>query len=336
MPVTDHSVNTLITLLHKFFSKYSYDDIRSKCFLWLVNGDIISVDLTLTKNLLTRLISNDNINLPRISADIRKNYLYDTLFNSNEKCILFSTLQLEIEQPATVKIESKEAFEVNTEIDRQMHNYFKEKIASCLEQYEKKRISFTEFAKFINISVTYIDITLKCNTVYSEDEIKATEMYRLLKKSLSEMYISLESVLKSESQISVKIELLKLLKSMLLADLGVFMATEVRSSVHKTFFMCMNQILITEVKTDDEELVYAGDEREMDSTTLKHNCVLVLAVYCRKNVNYRGELLNFILDPKIYDFTTDANCVFQCLELLNDPNLEESPSGILLHFSSDN
>lgn len=328
MPVTDYSVMTLNALFHKFFSKYSHDDVRKKCFLWLVNGDYISIDVSCTKELLLRLISYDNINtMPKQNRESRSNDLYDTLFNSNEKCTLFSEFQLDILSPTTKESKLKEAFEVNAEIDRQIHEHFKEKMVFCIDLFERKNMALTEFMKFINIAVNYLDITLKCNTIYSDDEIKTTEIFRLLKNALSDMFISLESILKSDSHISVKIEMLKLLKIMLLADLGPMMGTEVRSSVHKEFFICMNKIVITETKVDDDDMVYAGDEKEMNSTTLKYNCVLVLAAYCRRNVNFRGELLKFILDPKIYDFSSDSHCVFQCLELLNESNSEDPPSG---------
>ncbi|KOB78947.1 putative mutated in ataxia telangiectasia [Operophtera brumata] len=276
MPVTGHSVMTLNALFHKFFSKYSHDDVRNKCFFWLVNGDYISVDVNCNKELLLRLISYDNINtMPKQDGDSRSNDLYDTLFNSNEKCTLFSEFQLEIQSPATNESKLKEAFEVNAEMDRQIHEYFKEKIAFCIDQFEKKTMALTEFMKFINVAVSYLDNTLKCNTIYSDDEIKTIESFRLLKRALSEMYISLENILKSDNHISVKIELLKLLKNILLADLGPLMGAEVRSSAHKEFFICMNKIVITETKVDDDDLVYASDEKEMNSTTLKHNCVLV-------------------------------------------------------------
>lgn len=331
MPVTNESVVTLNMLLNKFFSKYSYDEVRNKCFTWLVNGDFLGVDVTCIKELLLRLISNQNINL-QPKQDSGQNNLYDTLFNSNEKCILFTEFQLEILNPLTKENKLKQTFEVNAEMDRAIHDHFKENIIICLDQFEKKNKTLTEFLKLINVAVNYLDMTLKCN-IYTIVEIQTIEIFRLLKKALSEMYISLESFLKTDNQIATKVELLAELKSIFLTDLEPLIATEIRLSVHKEFFMCVNKILITEIKADDDDLVYAGDEKEMNSTTLKHNCVLVLAAYCRKKVNFRDELLSFILDPKIYDFATDSQCVFQCLELLNDSKLEDPPSGTIFLYN---
>lgn len=328
MPVTDQSVMTLNTLLFKYFSKYSYEDVRNQCFMWLVNGDFISVDVKCTKELLLRLISYENINLiPK--QDSGRNDLYDTLFNSNERCILFSEFQLEIMNQSADESKLKDVYEANSEIDRVIHDYFKEMMVSCIVKFERKNMKLVEFVKFVNVTVNYLDIILKCNAL-SDDDNKMMEIFCLIKKALSEMYISLECILKSDNQIATKVELLTLLKTILLADLGPVMGAKVRTSVHKEFFICMNKIIISETKADDEDVVYAGDEKEINCTTLKHNCVLVLAAYCRRKVNFTNELLNFILDPKIYDFATDAQCVFQCLELLTDSDLEDPPSGTFL------
>lgn len=331
MPVTRDSVNTLSKLFQKFYSKFSYDDIRSKCFLWLVQKDIVTVDVECITELLSRLMSNENINTEKKFDASTQNSLYDTLFKSNEKCILFSDFELEINTIQTDEQIAKKVFEVNKEIEKQMCDYFKESMIAYATSIQAKDITLIEYMKFINVVVIYMDIALQ-NNAYTQQYLRDSEQFRLLQKSLAHIYLSVENTLNSDDQIPSKIKGLETLKGILLTDLGSVMSDVVRSCIHKQFFQSINKILTVEVIADDEDIVYVGEDKEVNATTLKHSCTLVLVAYCRKEAEHREYLLKHILDPKMYDFSIDAPCLFQCIELLNDATVHETPSGTLYLF----
>lgn len=327
MPITCDSVRTLSKLFQKFFSKYSYDEIRSKCFSWLAQKDITTVNVTYTKELLLRLLSNENIDISKSADTSSQNDLYDTLFKSHEKCILFSEFELEIKSDENVDQSVKNVYEVVNEIDIQMRDHFKDSMITYATSVQAKEVSLIEYMKYINVIVIYMDLALQCNS-HTKESLEDSEQFRLLQKSLAHIYTAVENTLNSDEQIPAKVKVLETLKDILQAELGPAMSSAVRSCIHKRFFQSINKILMIEVEADEEDVVYAGNDKEMNLTTLKHSCTVVIAAYCRKDADYREDLLKHILDPKLYDFSIDAPCLFQCIELLNDPNVHEPPSGM--------
>ncbi|KPI93799.1 Serine-protein kinase ATM [Papilio xuthus] len=79
---------------------------------------------------------------------------------------------------------------------------------------------------------------------------------------------------------------------------------------------------VSDVPSDEDE-----NDTDMSYNVLKHNCIFFLAAYCKMNNNYRDELLELILNPKLYNFSSrlDVEFALKCIRFLNQSDIEDAP-----------
>lgn len=330
MPVTDHSVTTLSRVFNKFFNKCSHFKDRIKCFTWLINGKITSVDQKNIQELLLRLLATENVKFTQIGDEnCTSDNLYDVLFNSLDKCTLFSEFELKVTKSIGIQetcLELEHA-ELNTELNKEVNEYLKVQLLEQTNKFKIQEITLLEYIKFNCIILAYVDIILKYDLT-KRDQIKQEQIYCSLKEALQLVYESLIDVLRRNTQSSdQKIALLRCVHTMLVTDYDALINFTIRSSISEEFFYCINNILNKEESTDDTETLYEGDE--INPYALKHQCIGLLAAYCRLRGNYRAEILDLILDPKLYNFNIswEIDCAVNCIELLNNKKVQDPPIG---------
>lgn len=335
MPVTTHSVNTLSKFFQCCYSKCSAEDFRVKCFSWLCTADLSSVCATATTELLLRLIANDNVNItPSCHNDSEYERLRGILFDSNEKCILFS--EFEIDNIKNISKQETEMcqIEIVTAVEQQVQDYFRTELTNVysmltktsLAQCVKEGKELLQCIQIIHVATSYLDIILKYN-IKTRDEVEMLELYTLLKRVLTPMYSILNATLQSQAQIPIKINSLQLVKELLIGEFDYLLTSLLRSSIDGDLFHGINNIINAEVPSNYNDVSIEGDEDEMNMETLKHNCFFVLAAYCRKEAEYREEILKLILDDSVYNHSTDLQCIFQTMDILIDPKVEDPPLG---------
>ncbi|XP_049866629.1 serine-protein kinase ATM isoform X2 [Pectinophora gossypiella] len=323
MPVTDSSVKTLNYILNKFFNKCSHMDGRNKCFAWLIQGQMTAVDVGNIKELILRLVVNENISFQNSTIIPECTNVYDVLFNSVERSIMFSELELDVEEPKVIQEKVQDHFQLNSEVSKDVKDYFETKLFEYINKLNSKAVDLLEYVKFLNIVLEFLDLMVKYDFI-NRAVIENEDIYRLLKKGIRDMYLSLTHNLKG-SRITEQISLLKQLKNILIGGYAALLSSQIRT-FDGEFFKCLN-LLVNKRMTSDEEEMFEQDDCLSDAQTLRHLSICVLAAYCRTRADGRSEVLDFILDPKIYNFTSswDVNCALECIELLNDCKVEEPP-----------
>ncbi|XP_026737951.1 serine-protein kinase ATM isoform X2 [Trichoplusia ni] len=329
MPVTTHSVTTLINIFQKFYSKCSCSDFRVKCLAWLTAGDSSSFCVSRVPELLLRIISNENITL---NLTCNKNFeqvrLHDILFNSLEKCILFSEFEIDGPTIPPVLENAFEGVETDTDLEQQIHEYLKIMLTDNISKRLQTHTELSMAIKLMNVVVTYFDLLIKLN-VKTHDEIETLDIYTLLVTALTRMYSSFNTLLENNIQIQYKVDFLQLVNQLLASEFHPILTGLVRSTIDADTFHSINNILNTEVQVDDDDIINIGDEDEMNIETLKKHCLLVLAAYCRKHAEYREDISKLILDEYEYNFTSDTECAFQCIEMLIDSTVQDPPLGLI-------
>lgn len=325
MPVTDSSLVTLNCILYKFFNKCSSADERKKYFCWLMEGQIMSLEVSNVREIFLRLITTENVELMRSSNecpetdDVR--YL---LFSSIEKSILFSEFELVIRSPSAINTRNMSHVEIFTEMNREIKRYLIANLSDCVGKLRRKE-ELLECINFLKVVLVYLDVLLRYKFV-ERDDIRVDEMHCLLKSGLTLMYMSLTNILKNV-QVHNRVQLLQGVQALLIADYDNLLALELRRCMNEDFFECVNSIMNKNIEIDDEDVIYEGDEE--DPNPLRHNCIFLLAAYCMKCSSHRNEILDFILDPKIYNFSIswDFDCAVNCIKLLEETRVEDPPLG---------
>lgn len=337
MPVTNNSVQTLSDIFHKFYSKCTMDDFRMKCLSWLTSNDTGSLYVTEVSDLLFRIIANENIIFNSKSApESEFEKLRDILYNSPEKCILFSEFEMHNSVKALEKETAHEHVGTVSDVEGRVQEYFRRNLACSVAELilnfkdsESKNQQISDLLKcikLINVVLSYLEKLIKYR-IKTQAEIRNMEMCDILASITPRMFTELTRFLESNTEIPLKIQALQLVKALLVTDFHPFLSLIIREGIDSDFFHAINNILNTEVQSEDFDVIIEGDEDDTSIETLKHNCFLVLAAYCRKSTEYRDEILKLILDDGTYSFTSDTQCVFQCIELLIDSNVDDPPLG---------
>lgn len=325
MPVSDSSLVTLNCLLHKFFNKCSSVDERQKYFSWLIEGQIMSLEVSNVREFFLRLLTTENVNLT-CSGNERPetDNVRHVLFNSIEKSILFSEFELVIRSTPVVNATNESHVEMFTEVNREIRRYLRGKLSYCIEKL-KHQEELLECINFLNITLSYLDVLLRYKFL-DHDDIRVDEIHCLLKSGIIVMYMSLTNILENV-QVPHRVQLLKGVQAILIADYDSLLALEVRQCMNEDFFQCLNKIMNKNDEVDEEEILFEGDEE--DPNPLVHNCTLLLAAYCMKCVSHRNETLEFVLDPKMYNFFIpwDFDCAINCIKLMERPHVDDPPLG---------
>ncbi|CAB3231054.1 unnamed protein product [Arctia plantaginis] len=330
IPLTTHTVKSLSTVFQHWYSKVGSEDCRAKCLLWLTACDISSVCIKNVAEIIFRLLANENVNIIACgNVDSEYKNLREILFDSNEKCILFT--EFEIDNSITLKKTEKRNGRIETVevIENQIKEYFKTVLMEAILKLRQKEANLLNTIKLINLVISYLDILLVHN-INSQDEVKSMEVFGLLKTILSCMYSALNTMLQSNTHIPVKLNALQLVKELLITEFHYLLTSVLRSSIDGDLFHTINNVLNTEVETSDGNVSVDEDEDEMNFNSLKHNCFFVLAAYCRKEAEYRDELVKLILDDGMYNFDTDLQCIFQTIDILTEANVKVPPLGLVL------
>lgn len=327
MPVTNISVQTLSDIFHKFYSKCTSDDFRIKCLSWLTSNDTEPLYETEVSELIFRIISNENIAFNSTNTpDTEFDKLRDILHNSIEKCILFSEFEIQNPIKSIEQVAVYEHVGTVSDLEGRVQEYFKNTLSTNNSKQLQKNADLIDSFKLITVVLSYLDKLVKYH-VKSQEEIENMEICILMATMLTRMWTALTRLLESNTEIPVKIRALQLVKALLVIEFHPFLSRLLRTSMDADLFHAINNILNTEVQSDDFDVIIEGDEDDTSVDTLKHNCFLVLAAYGRKPAEYREEILKLILDDGVYSFTSDTQCAFQIIELLIDTNVEDPPLG---------
>ncbi|KPJ15116.1 Serine/threonine-protein kinase ATM [Papilio machaon] len=319
MPISDSSVQTLNILFRKFYSKCCYNYGRTKCFKWFINGRVTQLYVVTLRDLFLTLLLNDNIsNNVKSTGCVENETLHHILFNTVDKSILYADFELEISKPESNNECIRQALEINDEMNYQVIEYLHEKLMECNEKIESKDFDLLECLKILKVTLTYLDIALK----YNYNKVLNEQIYDNFKRILKAAYTVSSKTLKSGIQISEKNALLKILQPILLEEYDTVLNNDVRTCIDNDFFHCINEILNSDVPSDDDD-----SDTDMSYNVLKHNCIFFLAAYCKKNLNYRDELLELILNPKLYNFSSplDVDFALKCIRFLNQSDIEDAP-----------
>ncbi|CAG5022045.1 unnamed protein product [Parnassius apollo] len=322
MPVFDSSVQTLNMVFQKFFTKCCHNIERIKCFTWLVNGRITNIDVFRVKDLFLTLLSNENVGHYHQSENSEHNDFYNILYKSIDKSILYSDFALDV---AKVKPKDKsilETFEINDEVNENLSKYLQGKLSEYSLGLQKKDAEILECVRILNVCIVYFDILLKYRIV-NQEEIKSTKLFSTFEFVLKTVYTMSVKTLKNNILIRDKNILLQNLQSMFAGEYDSLLNTELRLNVNEDFFHCLNGIINSDIPTDDDD----DSDMDMSFNALKHNCVYFLAVYSKKQSNFRDELLELILNPKLYNFCCqwDIESAFKCIKLLIQSDVEDPP-----------
>ncbi|XP_053625660.1 serine-protein kinase ATM [Plodia interpunctella] len=329
MPVNSYSVQTLSKTLQKFFNKCTLEE-RSNFLNWLKQGQLICLDAANAKELMLILIIKDNMSTEQEITVKSRNIdeddnVHQIVFDSIEQSILFSEFGIQdIKDLQSSNNRSlKQNFQGNINISNEMYEYLTLKTTECVKNFKANSINLQEFINFIRVVLAYIDVMLYYR-FSREDIIQTSEMYCRLRTSLRLMYTSVTVALNTDGNNFTKVKLLKDIQDILMFEYEPLLCVEVRRCIDEEFFYCINNI-VNKDNSSDEELDNCDDESSFSA--LRCHCILVLSAYCRKNANYRTELLDLVLEYKMYDFDSywDVQCVFQSIEQLSDYSVADPP-----------
>lgn len=325
MPVTDSSLVTLNCLLHKFFNKCSSSDERLRYFSWLIEGQIASLEVTSVREFFLRLIATENVDLMHSCSErLETDNIHDVLFNSFEKSMLFSEFELDIRAPTVVHARNDSHVEMFSELNTEIRRYLRKNLIDCLGKIRRKE-ELRECMNFVNVVLAYLDILLRYKFVKCA-EIMVDGLHCLMKSCLTLMYMSLTNMLEN-NQIPNRVQLLQGIQAILIADYDSLLAKDIRRCMDDEFLQCLNNIMNKDSEVDDDEIIFEGDEE--DPNALRHNCIYLLAAYCMKREEHRDEILDLVLDPKIYNFSIswDLDCAIKCIKLLEGSQVDDPPLG---------
>ncbi|KAL4708134.1 hypothetical protein ACJJTC_009913 [Scirpophaga incertulas] len=332
MPVNESSVETINIVISMFFNKCSPLEIRTLLINWFFKEESITLSVHILEELFMRLLANDNINVPRPTETFNQTILFSTLFDTIDKCILFGEFELQnIDETIKINVtceENGEKCEVNADANYVLQNFLENIL---LQSKHFKSGDLLHYIKSLRIVISYLEVVLNLQFM-SSDEIINNNLYISFKRSLDFMWKSLVEVLKSNASTPTKVELLKLLKNILTHMLNPLLSLEIRQSIIESFFHYANNIITVEQDIDEE--ICVDDDDDLNNTSLKYNIIYILAAYCRCRSNYREEILELILDPRLYNFTSnsDVMCAYNCMDILTDVAVIEPPLDQIFMF----
>ncbi|XP_063891264.1 serine-protein kinase ATM [Helicoverpa armigera] len=328
MPVTNSSVKTLNNVFYKFYSKCSLDDFRIKCFLWLTSSESF-INGAEVPELIFRIVADENIHF-NCNCPVQSEFdmLQEIVYDSPEKCILFSEFEIQNKIKLPEPVAMYEHVGSISDVENQVHEYITTKLVSTNSKQLKNDADLLACTNLISIVLSYLDKVLKYK-LKSQEEVENMRIYNLLVVTLTHMYGTLNRVLESNSQIPKKIKVVQEVKQLLATEFHPLLGSMLRANMNEDVFHAINNILNIEDQPNDYDIIIDDDGDDNNIDTLKHNCLLLLAAYCRKQAEYRDEVLKLILDENMYTFTNDTQCVLQCIELLIDSNVENPPLGLI-------
>ncbi|XP_063838719.1 serine-protein kinase ATM isoform X1 [Ostrinia nubilalis] len=330
MPVNNNSVRTLNILLHRFFNKCSQLKERLAFFDWFIRGNASSVGNLTSEEFFQRLITNENIKYEYPKEVQSCDSLFELLFKNVDQSILFSEFEFELlsdtsadNMKNTVKPENHE---INSDTNTVIQDHLENKIYEETEQFNSTSIDQDQYLQGINTVLAYLNVLFKSKFL-TKNQITELRLYHLTETSLRILLTSLTDSLKSNQSIPDKIKVLQHIKQLFLYDYDPVICDAIRNLINEDFFHCINNLMNKVDVSEEDDIVYEGDESEMNATTLKYNCIYTLAAYCRVRANFRDELLDLILDRKLYNFTSiwDVNCAFKAIDIINYSDMIDPP-----------
>ncbi|PZC82370.1 hypothetical protein B5X24_HaOG210411 [Helicoverpa armigera] len=254
--------------------------------------------------------------------------LQEIVYDSPEKCILFSEFEIQdiIKLPEPVAL--YEHVGSIPDVENQVHEYITTKLVSTNSKQLKNDTDLLACINLISIVLSYLDKVIKYK-LKSQEELENMRIYNLSVVTLTHMYGALNRVLESNTQIPKKIKVVQEVKQLLATEFHPLLGSMLRANMNEDVFHAINNILNIEDQPNDYDIIIDDDGDDNNIDTLKHNCLLLLAAYCRKQAEYREEVLKLILDENMYTFTNDTQCVLQCIEVLTDTNVENPPLGLI-------
>ncbi|XP_063617686.1 serine-protein kinase ATM [Cydia splendana] len=323
MPVTDSSIKTLCCVYHKYYSKCSNEQERKKCLAWLFQGSISSLEVKRVRHFFLRIIANENFIFQESIPKKHNDPLYEILFNSKGKDTLFSIGDLDIIKEKETPKNVLQSLEMNIEIARLVQEHLQGEITGDIEKLNRREIGPLEFIQYARVIIAYMDVTSQISPVM-QSQIEESQLYICLKTGLKTMSRALAKMLKESKDARDKTNLLQCMQDLWLTDYHPIVNSLVRSCADQEFFASINEILSAQQLKDEDE--YENDSDYNPSAT-KHNCIWLLAAYCRKSSEYRDDIFELILDPALYELTSpwDVKCAFQCIRILIEESVEECP-----------
>ncbi|VVC96704.1 unnamed protein product, partial [Leptidea sinapis] len=312
MAVNNYTLDTLIHVYDKYYSRICYVDKRLKLVTWMTQVRGSDVDNTLMRDFFMKLISNENFDLNEKDLQDNKDSLYDLLFNSIEKNILFTNFQYDLQEDKKIKKQTENSvFEINKDVNKMIINYLHERLTeiSVLE-------SKVEIAKHISLILLFYN-SLLAYKIVTVDDFVSTDFYFCVTNALKNLFTNLTRTLRSDIQIPDKIALLKEIQVIFSLKLCSFINKIVRSCVEEDCFHSINEILKKTIVDDEDQEMY-DEDIELGLPGLRHQCVYFLASYCSYGHNYTDEIVKCILDADIYNFnhSYDVECIFRCINMV--------------------
>ncbi|XP_047987168.1 uncharacterized protein LOC125227020 [Leguminivora glycinivorella] len=321
MPVTDPSTKTLCCVFHKHYSKCSNEQDRKKCVAWFLQGNISSLEMKLVSNFLFRIFVSENSSFEESTPKKHNDPLYEIIFNSKGKDILFSSGDVDIIKENETPKNVLRPIEINYGVAGLVQEQLEGEITGHIEKLNRREIGPVDFIQYARVIITYIDVIMQTRPNML---IQQTELYTYLKTGLKLMARALAKMLKESKDARDKINMLQCMQELWLTDYDPMMNSLVRSCADQEFFASINEILSVQLPKDEDD--YENDSDYNPSAT-KHNSIWLLAAYCRKNSEYRDDILELILDPALYELTSpwDVKCGFRCIRILVEESVEECP-----------
>lgn len=334
MPVTDYSITTLSCILNLFYSKYNHQSAKQQCLAWLLQNDITCNNMLIVQDLLLRLVANENVDMTVTFRQEQENQalsLHEILLDT-EKSLLYSKFEYDAPTLAPVPIKRYEKIEQHYDSERLVRETLTLKLEEHSQKFSKNQIKPIEFAKYVQITYMYCDILLKyTDTAFSQ--LKMEPIFCALRSSIRMLFAALIQMLKNCKESAEEVRLLNSLGYLLRANSERPLISELCRQMNEDFFHSIHKVINSIGKHySDEEI--DTDDLDTDSMNMRFCCIHLLASYCKVDAEYRHDILDLILDPKLYNFLIweDIECAFQCIRTLIDASVETPPMGMLNNF----
>ncbi|XP_048483774.1 serine-protein kinase ATM [Plutella xylostella] len=324
MPVTDYSVKTLAHIIHVFFAKYNNASDKEKAFRWFAQGEVTCTDMTNVQDFLLRLVSNENFDLEAVSATpATRHVLYETLFDTIDKCILFSEFQLSLDD-GTATQTSMKSVEINRDAESQIRKSLGRKLNENCGQLKQKQIKLIEFAQFVKVVLNYCHLLIKYTKMDANNLIE-TDLYINLKKSLKLLFLCLTTNLQNCADSTDDLRLIGIVQSILTSDYEAVLNSEIRMAIEADFFQPVHNVISSTSPNDDRD--QDMDDLEDDLLDMRRLCIHLLAAYCRHDTRFRQDILELIMNKDLYNFrhNADIKCALQCMTMLVEHSVQNAP-----------
>ncbi|XP_068621125.1 serine-protein kinase ATM [Battus philenor] len=319
MPVNNSSLKTLNILFEHFYSKCCYNFGRIKCLTWFINSGVTNADVDNVNTLFLKLLTNENISTYKYSEHLENFDLYTIIYKNIEKSILYSTFELEIAEHKTIYNKcTLHGLEIIDQVNNSLLQFLEDRLDEYYANFQKEEFVLLECIKMLRIVLVYLNIILK---YYSQNN-SSMQLLVKFKRIFKITCTAAIHRLKSDAQVYEKLRVIEVFQLIYLEDYVAQLNKEVRLCIDDNFFHCLNNILCSNVPIDEEDC-----DIEMSMNSLKHNCIFLLAAYCKKHSNYRQELLELILNSELYNMSSqqDIESALKCIRLLNQSDIENAP-----------